>query len=477
MQNKIYILSLEEAIALSAKEFGNYYSKHINPGLFTIYKLLGLSDMNVESASGAEIYLRDGRTILDFSSAIGILGLGHNHPRILAAERLCHDRQLVDAIKVAPHRLQAALAYNLSALLPNPLQISFFALSGAEAVEGAMKLCEKAQGSGKTKFITTDGSYHGKTHGALSVTKSCNFNDGFLMGIPEHNIITIKYGDVNDLEESIKANQTAGSKNSIIAMILEPIQGQSITVPPKGYLEQVVSICRKNEILVIFDEVKAGIGRTGKFCSFQHENVVPDVVTLSKALGGGKRAISAFITTEKLFKKAYGKRKDSGMHTTTLGGLGESCAVAIETLNILVDNDLINEADKKGRYLISKLQELQKKHPSFITDIRGKGLLLGIRFNYNAQPIRALLARANLGILNTVDSILIVSIVSELYRKYNIIAHFSNSDLDILHVMPPLIVSYQQIDAFVEAIDGILVTGFTKLIGDFIASKLISSAI
>ena len=155
MQNKINILSLEEAIALSTKEFGNYYSKYINPGLFSIYKLLGLSNMDVESASGAEIYLRDGRTILDFSSAIGILALGHNHPRILAAERLCHDKQLVDAIKVAPHRLQAALAYNLSQLLPGPLQISFFALSGAEAVEGAMKLCEKAQGAEKTKFITT----------------------------------------------------------------------------------------------------------------------------------------------------------------------------------------------------------------------------------------------------------------------------------------------------------------------------------
>jgi len=473
MWNKTSILSLEESIALSTKKFGHYYSKHINPGLFSIYKLLGFSDMDVASASGTEIYLKDGRTILDFSSAIGILGLGHNHPRIIAAERLCHSRQLIDAIKVAPHRLQAALAYNLAELLPDPLQISFFALSGAEAVEGAMKLCEKAQRSEKTKFITTEGSYHGKTHGALSVTKSGSFDDGFLMGIPEQNVITIKYGKLDALEEAIRAGQTAGSRNSIIAIILEPIQGQSITVPPKGYLEQVVDICRKNNILVIFDEVKAGIGRTGKFCSFQHEDVVPDVVTLSKALGGGKRAISAFVTTEKLFKKAYGKRKDSALHTTTLGGLGESCAVAIETLNILEDHNLIDAADKKGKYLINRLEALKQKHPRVIREIRGRGLLLGIRFNYDVQSIRKFLSNAIPGVIKTVDSILIASIVSELYGKYHIITHFSNSDLDVLQVMPPLIVSYPQIDTFVEAIDGVLETGFPRLVGNFVASNII----
>lgn len=467
------LLSLQESIDLSTKDFGRYYSKFINPGLLKIYKLLGLSDMDIESAQGAEIFLKDGRKILDFSSAIGILALGHNHPRIIAAEKLCHDRKLIDAIKVAPHKLQAALAYNLAQLLPKPLEISFFCVSGAEAVEGAMKLCEKAQRSEKDKFITTYGSYHGKTHGAMSITKSGGFSNGFLLGIPEKNVVAIPYGDVEEFESAININKTSGDHNSIIALIIEPVQGQGIVVPPPGYLERVVNICRKNDILVIFDEVKAGIGRTGKFCSFQHGNIVPDVVTLSKALGGGKRAISAFVTTKKIFKKAYGKRKDAGLHSTTFGGLGESCAVAIETLNVLVEENLIEEALLKGQYLREKLETLQDRYPTKIKEIRGNGLLMGIMFNYDDQKIRRLISVANSHLIQIFDSILIASIVSELYRKHNIITHFSNSDLEILQVMPPLVVSYQQLDLFADAIDKILKSGFTRLLSNFILQNTI----
>lgn len=468
------LLTLQESIDLSTKDFGGYYSRYINPGLFKIYKLLGLSDMDIESASGVEIFLKDGRRILDFSSAIGILALGHNHPRIIAAEKLCHDKQLIDAIKVAPHKLQAALAYNLSQLLPDPLRISFFCVSGAEAVEGAMKLCEKIQGSNKTKFITTKNSYHGKTHGALSVTTSGGFKNGFLMGIPENKVIAIQYGNIEELERVIKENETTRNNNSIIAVILEPIQGQGIVVPSPGYLKKVVEICRKSNILVIFDEIKAGMGRTGKFCSFQHENVVPDVVTLSKAMGGGKRAISAFVTTDMLFKKAYGKRKDAGLHSTTFGGLGESCAVAIETLNVLVEEKLMEQAIEKGDYLKGKLEHLKSKHSDKVKNINGRGLLLGIQFQYDKHVLRRLMAPISTTLVNTMDSILIASIVRELYEKHNIIVHFSNSDLDTLHIMPPLVVEYHHLDRLYKALDEMLHNSFSAIVSKFVRANVLS---
>ena len=283
------------------------------------------------------------------------------------------------------------------------------------------------------------------------------------MGIPRKDIIEVPFANTKILEHELKVN-----KGSIIAMILEPIQGQGIVVPPKGYLKKVIDLCHKYDVLVIFDEVKAGMGRTGKFCSFQHENVVPDVVTLSKALGGGKRAISAFITTKDLFQKAYGNRKDAGMHTTTFGGLGESCAVAIETLNVLHEKNLINESEKKGKYFIDQLSKLKEKHPTVIKEIKGMGLLLGIKFNYDSLAIRKILNNHNLGIIKTVDSIVIASIVSMLYRKHNIIVHFSNSDLDILHIMPPLIISYDEIDKFIYAIDDILKNNIFTIVLKFI---------
>ncbi|MBD1922273.1 aspartate aminotransferase family protein [Microcoleus sp. FACHB-831] len=466
------LLTLNEAISLDVKRANQLYKKHFNPGLLEVYKLLGMSEMDIESAEGVEIHLKDGRTILDFSSSIGVLGLGHNHPRIIAAEELCHKKKLIDAIKVAPHKLQAAFAYNLSQLLPDPLQMCFFSVSGAEAVEAGLKICERAQGPKKTKFITASGSFHGKTHGALSLTTSGGFQRGFLMGIPKENIVEVPYGDVQALAAAISENQTGEGENSIIAIILEPIQGQGLHSAPPGYLKEVVALCRENNILSIFDEVKVSMGRTGTFCAFQIENVVPDVVTISKSLGGGKRAVGAMITTEAIFNKAYAGRKDSSLHTTTFGGLGESCAVGIEALNVLQEENLIEGAREKGEYLKNKLLKLQEKHKGKIVEIMGRGLLQGIRFAFNKSFFSQVIDTSKFSIFNTLDAIMMASIIRELYQRYNIITHFSASDPDVLHVMPPLVVEYRQLDEFVDAIDDILERGLVKIVAEFVKGNV-----
>lgn len=454
------MLTLQEAIALDVNQAKTLYKQHYNPGLMEIYELLGVSDIDIDRAEGVEIYLRDGRTILDFSSSIGVLGLGHNHPRIIAAEQLCHEKKLIDAIKVAPHKLQAALAHNLAELLPDPLEVCFLTVSGAEAVEAAMKLCERAQGPDKTKFISATGSFHGKTHGSLSVTNSGGFQRGFLMGIPQENRIEVPYGDLDALEKAIQAEETSLGDNSIIAIILEAFQGQSLATPHPGYLKGVTALANEYDILTIFDEVKASMGRTGTFCAFQIEDVVPDVVTISKSLGGGKRAVGAMVTSPTLFKKAYAKRKDSSLHTTTFGGLGESCAVAIEALNVLVEDNLIQAAREKGDYLKARLLELQAKHPGQVTELLGRGLLQGVRFSFSH------------GYLNLLDSVMMASVVRYLYEEHSILVHFSASDPDILHLMPPLIVEQDQLDRMVAALDDVLTQGLMKIVGRFVKHNL-----
>ncbi len=459
------LLSLKDSISLDTKEANELYKKHLNPGLLEIYTILGLNEMDIESAEGTEIHLQDGRIILDFSSSIGVLGLGHNHPRIIEAEKLCHEMKLIDAIKVAPHKLQAALAYNLCEMLPGDLDFCFLTVSGAEAVEAAMKVCERAQGTKKTKFITATDSFHGKTHGSLAVTTGGGFQRGFMMGIPKENVVEVAYGQIEAISAAIQANSTPHG-NSIIAILLEPIQGQDIVIAPQGYLKEVIELCQKHNILTIFDEVKIGMGRTGTFCAYQiEEDVVPDVVTLSKSLGGGKRAVGAMICSEKIFKKAYAKRNDSSLHTTTFGGLGESCAVAIETLNVLADEKLIEGAKEKGEYLQEKLQELQKKHPNEITELLGRGLFQGVRFSFSRNT------------LNILDTVMMVCLVRELYRRHDIIAHFSGSDPTILHIMPPLIVTKEQLDQFVTALDNILLRGFVSIVAEFVKDNVMQIAI
>jgi acetylornithine/succinyldiaminopimelate/putrescine aminotransferase/FAD/FMN-containing dehydrogenase len=457
------LLTLRESLDLEQSKANELYKKHVNSGLLGVYELLGLNNLDARSAEGVFIRLKDGRNILDFTSAIGIIGLGHNHPRITAAEKLCLDEKILNAIKLGPHKLQSALAYNLAALLPHPLSVSFFTTSGAEAVEAAMKLCERVQGNKRRKFITTGNSYHGKTHTALSMTRSGHMRDGFIQGIPEENVIEVPYGNAEALENTLKEYG-----DEVVAIIVEPIQGQSIETPPRGYLSAVVDICRKNNVLVIFDEVKSGMSRSGTFCAFQDESVVPDVVTLSKSLGGGSRAMGAMITSEELFKKAYGKREASSLHTTTFGGLGHSCAVAIEALNILGDLDFQKNVREKGDYLKKSLEDLQERYPNKIVAVKGRGLMQAIQFNFRNIFKDSSFQIPALPLIDTFDKVMMASLIRALYEKHNILAHFADSNIDTLHVMPPLIVEKEHIDKFVEAVDTILKEGFISLATNFV---------
>jgi acetylornithine/succinyldiaminopimelate/putrescine aminotransferase len=470
-QSEMKLLTLEESYNQNMKEANKLFATHMNPTLLGIYQALGVADLDIKGASGVEITLTDGRTILDFSGSIGILGVGHNHPRIVAAEKFCHEKQVIDAIKLSPHKLESALAYNLAQMLPGDLEVSFFAVSGGEAVEAAMKICEKAQGPEKTKFITLSRAFHGKTHGSLSLTVSGTYQNGYLHGIPKENVLVAEYGDLESLEKVITESYVDG-KHPIIALAVEALQGEGLMKTPDGYLKGAVELCKKHKILTIFDEVKTGMGRTGRFCAFQREEgVVPDVVTLAKAIGGGKRAMGAMVSTQEVFKRAYGKRKEAVAHSSSFSGLGETCAVAIETLNIYNDEKLTEGAKEKGDYLREKLLKLQEKYPKKIIELRGEGLLQGIRFDFNRGL--SLFDKAKLGVFQTIDSAYMASTVRELVSRYNILCHFSAGAPDVLHVMPPLVVTKEQLDTFVDAIDDILSRGFVAIVTQFIKGNVI----
>lgn len=462
------LLSLAASFDLDVTTANRLYARHVNRYMLQIFDVLGLAGLDVVGARGMEIHLADGRTLLDFSTGLGVVGLGHNHPRIVAAERACHDRSLLDCTKLFPHKLQAALAHNLAQLLPEPLDTSFFAVSGAEANEAAMKLAERIQTpKGRRKFLCMRGAFHGKTHGALSLTTATDVHTGFLLGVPKENIIYVPYGDIASLREAI-----AAEGHAIIAAIIEPIRGTACEVPPPGYLAELAALCRANDILSIFDEVKVGMGRTGKFCAFMHEDVVPDMVTLAKTLGGGKRAIGAMVTSRALFDRAYGSRAACNLHSSSFGGLGETCAVAIETLNVLRDDRLIENAAQLGDYFAGRLEALRIKYPRTILDVRGRGLFRAVRLNFRQARIAKLVDLTRNPLSLTYQSLLIGGVVRQLYERHNILAHFQPGARDILHFMPPLIASRDQIDALVDALDAIFERGIASSTLDFIAHNV-----
>lgn len=467
------LLSLEASFDLDVPTAARLYADHVNRYMLQIFDVLGLADLDVVGAKGMDIHLADGRTLLDFSTGLGVVGLGHNHPRIVAAERACHERAVLDCTKLFPHKLQAALAHNLAQLLPDPLDTSFFAVSGAEANEAAMKLAERIQTpKGKRKFLCMRGAFHGKTHGALALTTATDVHTGFLLGVPKENVVYVRYGDMEELREAIAAEAKQGGGNTIIAAIVEPIRGTACEVPPPGYLAGLADMCRANDILLICDEVKVGMGRTGKFCAFMHENIVPDIVTLAKMLGGGKRAIGAMVTSRALFDRAYGSKATCNLHSSSFGGLGETCAVAIETLNVLLDEHLIENAAELGDYFEARLEALRIKYPRTILDVRGRGLFRAVRLNFRQDGIARLVDLSRNPLFLTYQTLLIGGVVRQLYERHNILAHFQPGARDILHFMPPLIARRDQIDALIDALDAIFARGIADSTLRFIADNV-----
>ena len=466
------LLTLEQSLGLSNDDAMQLYASHLNKYLLQVYDILGLRDMDIQSAEGLELRLRDGRTILDFSGGFGVLGLGHNHPRIIAAEKRCHDEKVLDCIKIAPHKLQGALAYNISRFLPEPLDVSFLAVSGAEANEAAMKLSERVQTpKGKTKFLCMQGAFHGKTHGVLSLTTATDVQSGFLLGVPKENMIYAEYGNIESVRDAIH-RERQGSGNRIIACFVETLRGTSCESPPHGYFTELTNICRDADILTIFDEIKVGMGRTGRFCAFQFEDAIPDIVTMAKTLGGGKREIGAMVTSQALFDKAYGNKQDCNLHSSSFSGMGGTCAIAIETLNIIDDERLIERAGEMGEYMQSRLLDLKAKYPKTILEVRGKGCFQAVRFNFGQQLASRLVDIKNNPLFTTYQTVLIGSLTRELYDRHGILCHFQPGARDLLHFMPPFIVDKRQIAHLVDALDDILGRGLPDATVRFVAKNI-----
>lgn len=452
------LISLQQAFATPLDEANSYYRRHINEKLLSLYSILGTGDLEYTSARGSELKLADGTTVLDFTSAMGSLSLGHNHPQIVAAERACHDRELIDMMKVGPSRIQGVLAYNIAQLLGPALDTTIFCVTGAEAVEAAMKLCEIAQGPKRRKFLVATGSFHGKSHTTLSITRSGDYARGVLRGLPPECVLEVPFGDADAARE-----QVAAHADSIVAAILEPIQGQAVVVPPDGYLNEVGKICKDAGILLVVDETKLGLCRSGRMFAYEWDEAAPDALVFGKALGGGKRAMSVVATSRELFRRAYGKRQTCALQTTTFGGIGESCAVAIETLNFMVDQGLAAQAESKGAYLCAGLQRLQEQFPEFVREIRGRGLFQGLHLRLRPRVTAAFGALDT----KTVKSAAAAAFVNYMLRKHRILLHFVDSDPDVIHLMPPLTASTEELDRLLHALQATLEAGLVGIASNF----------
>ena len=347
---------------MSAETVISQYEEFVNPSVARLFRFMGLN--SVEShAHGCYIYDEDGKEYIDCLGGYGIFALGHTHPKVIAAVKAQLDKMPLSS-KILFNRPMADLSEKLAKITPGDLKYSFIVNSGTEAVEAMIKVAKLA--TGKNQFICMNNAFHGKTLGALSATGREMFRKPFQPLV--EGFAHVPFGDIEALEAIIDS--------SFAGVILEPIQGEGgIILPPTGYLKAVRELCDKHGVLMLADEVQSGMGRTGKFFAVEHEGVVPDIIAVAKALGGGVMPIGAIVATEKVWQPLIAA---PFLHTSTFGGNQLACAAANATIDAIIEENLLESSRINGGYFLQGLQSIRDKYPQVIAEVRGLGMMLGI---------------------------------------------------------------------------------------------------
>ncbi len=464
MIDKPELLTAENAKNLNAGETAKLFARHMNPGQLHFLKLLGFDKVIVDRAEGMYYEEKGGRKILDFFGGFGSLAFGHNHPRILSVRQAFQVEKRHEIAIAFMSQYAAALSANLAAIAPGDLEVCLLCCSGSEAVEAALKLAERVQSPAKAKIAYAEHSFHGKTRGALSVTDSELYQSDFHL---IENRERVPYGDAEALNKAFRDDPSIG------VLILETIQGGAgIVIPPDGYLREVRTICDLNDVVWIADEVQCGLGRTGRFFAFEHEDVIPDIVTLAKSLGGGKCAMGAMIARKDLYHKAFGTPKTALIHgPATFGAMGEACCTAIESLNILYDDELIENGRVQGEYLVGRLEALREEFPKMIKEVRGRGLMVGVEMN-DVSQIMPIGLRQVISVLDDkLKGSLCGFLGSLLLKEFDILVAFTEYNRNVIRLEPPLIVTREQIDVLIEALHSLFSRGVMGIATGYVRSR------
>lgn len=366
--------------------------------------------------SGCCLWDADGRKYLDFLSGIAVCALGHSHPRV--TESICRQAsELVHVSNLYYTKPQIELA---ELLTQNSFaEKVFFCNSGAEANEAAIKLARLYSRKGRYKIVSLDGSFHGRTLAALAATGQKKFHEGF-EPMPQ-GFVHAPFGDLAALEACID--------ESTCAILCEPIQGESGVRPlERNYLQGIKALCEKHDLLLIFDEVQTGMGRTGSLFAYQQLGITPDIMSVSKALANGL-PMGAMVTTAQIAAVFV-----PGTHATTFGGNPVAAAAALTTLQVLLEDGFLAEVASKGEYFRQKLNELAKRFPGILVHGRGLGLLVG-------------------GVLTEEGISQGAAIVNAMFERGYLLNFAGNA---VLRFVPPLIVTTDEIDEIVTALAAVL---------------------
>ncbi len=413
------------------------YADFVNPQWV---RLLDLLDMNVryERCAGAELFSEDGERYLDFLSGYCVHNTGHNHPRIVQALKEELDGSGPAMLQSHVPELAGELARRLCSLAGGNLKKVFFASSGSEGVEAAIKFSRAA--TKRNALLYCQGAFHGLTCGALSLMDNAFWREGFgpLLSDTE----AIPFGDIAAVEEKLRSRKFA-------AFFLEPIQSEGgIRVPSPEYLRQVQSLCRKYGTMFVLDEVQTGMFRTGKFLAAHSFGVEPDMVILAKALSGGLIPVAAVLMTDELNDAVYSSLRRAIVHTSTYGENALAMRAGLSTLDVLEGEDLGHRATYLGELLRTRLTEALRPYEMFQA-APGLGLLSGIEFRAPSKLALRLSFEAFRAIHPGMFGQMLVM---KLFRQEKILTQICGNNFMVLKSAPPLVAEEKQIEQFVKSL-------------------------
>jgi putrescine aminotransferase len=416
-------LTVEEAHAIIEESKENF-AEHFNRGWLEYRKsVTEAGDWASVEWTGEGAIFRDvlGREFIDCLGGFGMMDLGWCHPDVVKAVKAQVGRSPMPSQELIDP-LRGVLARIMAQITPGDLKYSWFAASGTEAIEAAIKIAKLY--TQKSAFIVALKAFHGKTLGSLSMMGKADYRDrmGVLYGGPVYHV---PFGDADAVERQLEICEKVGI--GVAGVLLEPIQGEAgAIVPPDDFWPRVREITKRYGVLLIADEVQTGLGRTGKLWGVDHWNVAPDILAVAKSLGGGVMPVSAVVTTEEIFTPMM--YPNPFMHTTTTGGGALACAAAIAAIQVTLRDRLWEQAAEKGDYLMKHLQEFARQYPQIYEKITGKGLLIGMHFRSPEIGYK---------------------VAAELFKR-GVLVSGTLTSAQTVRIEPPLVISREQLDQVLE---------------------------
>ncbi len=417
------------------------FSRHISPAFVRLLGVLGYGRVFTRAQ---DVWLWDskGRRYLDALAGFGSMNLGHNPPALFDAIRAHVNDDLPGILHAGPSPSAALLGEALSRSTGGALPVAMLALSGAEAVDSAMKLARAA--TGRTSFISCERGYHGLDLGVLSIMGTGRIRAPFEPLLER--CARVAFGDLPALERAIEKHRPA-------AFIVEPVLGEGgAELAPRGYLAEAKRLCAASGTLLVLDEVQTGLGRTGRMFAYEHEGVVPDVLVVGKALGGGIVPVSAALTTRVLHERAFGTMERFDLHGSTYAGYALGSTVARAVLHETQRSGVIENAALRGNSLRDKLTARVGGHP-MVRSVRGQGLLVAIELGGARDT---LLQRLTAGAVDAVAERVLGQWLAVRMLEAGVLAQPASQRWNVLKLTPPLTITEEHVDEIVSVVGSIL---------------------